>query len=181
MARKKYIVKPKVQWRYFIILAFIMIILGVLCYYAFLNSLTSTPGMENLSAGTVKNFRHAYTNGFFWIIFIFIVFVLIQSIFYFHRLIGPIFFFENIMNKLANGDFSVKVHWRKKDETIELANLIGKVVDNTRSSVLDDREKIKAAVKAIDKGDKAKAKKLLSTVTKWCKTDNKQKKTKKTK
>ncbi|MCL2335333.1 MAG: methyl-accepting chemotaxis protein, partial [Endomicrobia bacterium] len=142
-------------------------------YYAFLNSLSSSPGMDQLSAGTVKNFKRAYTGGFFWIVFIFTVFVLIQSVFYFHRIIGPLYFFEKVMTKLSEGNFSIRMHWRKKDETKELANLIGKVIENTKASVLDDREKIREAVKAIDEGDTKTAKELLSKVTKWCQTDPK--------
>ena len=173
MLRKKYFVKPKTQWKYLIIIAVVMIIFGVLCYYAFLNSLTSSPGMDQLSAGTVKNFKRTFTGGFFWIVFAFVIFVLIQSIFYFHRIIGPLYFFEKVMTKLSEGNFSIRMHWRKKDETKELASLIGKVIENTKSSVLDDREKIREAVKAIDEGDAKRAKELLSTVTKWCQTDPK--------
>ncbi|MCL2144596.1 MAG: methyl-accepting chemotaxis protein [Endomicrobia bacterium] len=171
MLRKKYIVKPNVQWKYLIILAAVMMICAILCYYAFLTSLQNAPGMDQLSAGTVKNFKRAYTSGFFWIIFVFVVFVLIQSIFYFHRIIGPLFFFEKVMKKLSEGNFAIRMHWRKKDETKDLANLIGQVIHNTKASVLDDRKKIKEVVEAIDAGNKDKAKEILSTVTKWCKTE----------
>ncbi|MCL2485808.1 MAG: hypothetical protein FWF00_03670 [Endomicrobia bacterium] len=170
MLRKKYFVKPKTQWKYLVIFAVVMVILGTLCYYAFLNVLVSAPGMEQLSAGTVKNFKSAYASGFFWIIFAFAVFVLIQSVFYFHRILGPIYFFEIVMRKLSEGNFGIKMHWRSKDETIELASLIGKVIENTRNSVLSDREKVNEAIKAIDSGDKQKAKDLLKNVTQWCKT-----------
>jgi methyl-accepting chemotaxis protein len=171
MLRKKYFVKPKVQWKYLIILAIVIVICAVLCYYSFLISLQNAPGMEQLSAGTVKNFRRAYTSGFFWIIFFFVVFVLVQSTFYFHRIIGPLFFFEKVMKKLSEGNFSIKMHWRKKDETKELAHLIGQVIDNTKASVINDRKKIREAVEAMDAGNKDKAKEILATVTKWCKTE----------
>lgn len=171
MLRKKYFVKPRTQWKYLIILAVVMLVFGVLCYFAFWNSLTSTPGMDQLSAGTVKYFKRTYTGGFFWIIFVFTVFILVQSIFYFHRIIGPLYFFENVMKKLSEGNFSIKMHWRKKDETKELAHMIAKVIENTRSSVLDDRKKLIEAVKAIDEGESQKAKDILAGVTQWCQTD----------
>ncbi|MCL1971805.1 MAG: methyl-accepting chemotaxis protein [Endomicrobia bacterium] len=171
MLRKKYIVKPRVQWKYLIILTLVMVISAVLCYYAFLTSLQNAPGMDQLSAGTVKNFQRAYTSGFFWIIFVFVIFVLIQSIFYFHRIIGPLFFFEKVMKKLSEGNFAIKIHWRQKDETKELATLIGQAIENTKASVLEDRRKIKEAVEAIDAGNNEKAKDILSSVTKWCKTE----------
>ncbi|AKL98128.1 HAMP domain-containing protein [Endomicrobium proavitum] len=170
MLRKKYLVKPKLQWRYFVILALIMAVLGVLGYYAFLNSLVSTPGIEQLSSGTIKSFKSAYSNGFFWVIFVFAAVVLVYSIFYFHRLIGPLFFFEKVMKKLSDGNVSMNVHWRKRDETKELAELIDAAIKSTRVSVLSDRKKVKEAIKAMDAKDTKKAKKLLQGVTKWCKT-----------
>lgn len=169
--RKKYFVKPRVQWKYLIILAIVIMFCAVLCYYAFLTSLQNAPGMDQLSSGTIKNFQRAYTNGFFWIILVFAAFVLIQSIFYFHRIVGPLFFFEKVMKKLSEGNFSMRMHWRKKDETKELASLISDVIENTKKSVIEDRERIKEAVAAIDAGDKDKAKEILSSVTKWCKTE----------
>ena len=173
MLRKKYFVKPRVQWKYLIILAAVMVVCAVLCYYVFLTSLQNAPGMDQLSAGTIKNFNRAYTNGFFWIMLIFITFVLVQSFFYFHRIIGPLYFFEKVMIKLSEGNYSIKMHWRKKDETKDLANLIGKVIDNTKASVLEDRKKINDAVMAIDEGNTQKAKELLKTVTIWCQTEHK--------
>jgi methyl-accepting chemotaxis protein len=169
--RKKYFVKPKTQWKYLIIISVIMAFFALLCYYVFYNSLLNTPGMEQLSAGAIKYFKRAYTGGFFWTIFIFASFILINSVFYFHRIIGPLYFFELVMKKLSEGDFSVKMHWRKKDETKELAFFIGTMIDNTRSAVLEDRVKIAQAQKAIDDKDYDKAKEILDGVTKWFKTD----------
>jgi len=168
--RKKYLVKPALQLKYVLIFTAVIIALGFLCYYAFFNALISAPGMESLSAGTVKNFRSVYANGFFWVIFIFAAFVIVQSVFYFHRIIGPLYFFESIMKKLAGGDFSVKMHWRKKDETKELAQAMKEMIENTRTQVLQDRKIVKDAVRAINSRNPDKAKKLLAKATKWCKT-----------
>jgi len=173
MIRKKYLVKPALQLKYVLIFTAVIIVLGFLSYYAFFNALISAPGMEALSAGTVKNFKNVYANGFFWVIFIFAAFVIIQSVFYFHRIIGPLYFFEAVMKKLAKGNFGVKMHWRKRDETKELAQSIQEMIENTKSSVLEDRQIIKDAIKAINAKDSEKAKKLLSKATKWCKTDSK--------
>ena len=76
------------------------------------------------------------------------------------------------MKKMSEGNFSMKMHWRKKDETKELARLIGEVIDNTKSSVIEDRKKISQAIQAIDGGDNKKAVEILESVTKWCKTES---------
>ena len=171
--RRQYIVKPKLQIRYLLILAAIIFVSSILIYYMFLDSLLNSPGMDQLSAGAIKNFVRSYTSGFFWAILGFMALVLIESIFYFHRLIGPIFFFEKVMARLKDGDFSVKIHHRKKDETIELATSMNEAVSNVRTAVFEDRKKIDAIKVAIDNGETDKAKHLLSELTQWFKIEQK--------
>jgi len=169
--RKKYLVKPRLQLKYLLLLALVMFVSAILIYYSFLNSLLTSPGMDQLSAGAAKNFVRSYNTGFFWAMLIFAVIVLSGSIFYFHRLIGPIFFFEKVMDKLKDGDFSVYVHHRKKDQTIELATSMNEAVTNVRNAVLEDRKKIEEIKTAIDSGDSNKAKSLLSELTQWFKIE----------
>ena len=169
--RKKYLVKPKLQLKYLLLLALVMFVSAILIYYSFLNSLLTSPGMDQLSAGAAKNFVRSYNTGFFWAMLIFAVVVLSGSIFYFHRLIGPIFFFEKVMDKLKDGDFSVYVHHRKKDQTIELATSMNEAVANVRNAVLEDRKKIDEIKTAIDSGDSNKAKSLLGELTQWFKIE----------
>ena len=169
--RRQYIVKPKLQIKYLLILAAIIVVSSILIYYMFLDSLLNSPGMDQLSAGAVKNFVRSYTSGFFWAILGFMALVLIESIFYFHRLIGPIFFFEKVMSKLKDGDFSMNIHYRQKDETIELATSMNEAVANVRMAVAQDRGKIDAIKVAIDSGETDKAKHLLSELTQWFKIE----------
>lgn len=171
--RKQYLVKPKLQLRYLAILGFIIVVCAIMIYYAFLDSLLTSPGMDQLSAGTVKNFVRSYTSGFFWVVLIFTAIVLIESIFYFHRLVGPIFFFEKAVEKLSKGDFSVNIHCRKKDETKELAEVMNKAVGNVRNAVTEDRKKIEMIKAAIDNGEKDKAKHLLCDLTQWFRLEEK--------
>jgi len=171
--RKQYFVKPKLQIKYLLILAVIIIFASILIYYMFLDTLLNSPGMDQLSAGSVKNFVRSYTSGFFWAVLGFMVLVLVESIFYFHRIVGPLFFFEKVMVKLQEGDFTVNVHHREKDETIELAKGINLAVENIRNAVSEDRKKIEQINQAIDSNDTTKAKQLLSELTQWFKLENK--------
>ena len=77
------------------------------------------------------------------------------------------------MARLKNGDFSVIVHHRHKDETIELATSMNEAISNVRTAVSEDRKKIDAIKVAIDSGDKDKAKHLLSELTQWFKIEQK--------
>ena len=167
--RRQYIVKPKLQIKYLLIFVTIIVVSSILIYYMFLDSLLNSPGMDHLSAGAIKNFIRSYTSGFFWVLLFFIAVVLIESIFYFHRLIGPIFFFEKVMARLKEGDFSMNVHHRKKDETIQLANNMKTAIENVRAAVSEDRKKIELIKKAIDDGKKDEAKNMLDELTQWFK------------
>ena len=167
--RMQYLVKPKLQIKYLVLLAVIILILAILIYYIFLDSLLNAPGMDQLSAGAIKNFVRTYTSGFFWVTLLFMIIVLIESVFYFHRIIGPIYFFEIVTNKLAQGNFSVNVHHRKKDETIQLATNMKNAIENVRTAVSEDRKKIELIKKAIDDGQKDEAKNMLNELTQWFK------------
>ena len=169
--RRKYWVKPKLQLKYLLILGGIIIFLAVLIYYTFLDILLSSPGMDQLSAGAVQNFIRSYTNGFLWVMLLFILIILVESIFYFHRIVGPIFFFEKIMKQLANGEFFRDIHYRRKDDTKELALSIGEMIKNVRENVSKDRKSIEEIKEDIEKGDKETAKKKLDEVGKWFKTE----------
>ena len=78
---------------------------------------------------------------------------------------------EKVMNKIADGDFSLVVHHRKKDETIELADNMNKAIANVRETVIKDREKIGLINTAIDNNNKDEAKRLLSELLQWFKTE----------
>ena len=75
------------------------------------------------------------------------------------------------MAKLKDGDFSISVHHRQKDETIELATTMNEAVTNVRNAISEDRKKIDAIKVAIDSGEKDKAKHLLSELTQWFKIE----------
>ena len=169
---RNYWVKPKLQLKYLLLLGGIIIVLAVLIYYTFLDILLSSPGMDQLSAGAVQNFIRSYTNGFLWVMLLFILIILIESIFYFHRIVGPIFFFERIMKQLANGEFFRDIHYRRKDDTKELALSIGEMIKNVRDNVLQDKAKIEEIKADIDKGDKDSAKKKLDEIDKWFKVEH---------
>lgn len=169
--RRQYIVKPSIQIRYLSILAGIIVILAILISYIFLNTLLSSPGMDQLSEGDKQFFIRMYKGGFFWSTLIFIVAVLTESIFYFHRIIGPIYFFEKVMKKISEGDFSLNIHHRRKDETVELAQNMDKAIGNVRNTILQDRAKIGLIKEAIDKDNKDEAKKLLDELLQWFKIE----------
>lgn len=83
-------------------------------------------------------------------LFVVIIEIAMMTIFFSHKLAGPVYRFEMSMHKILNGDYTDKIHLRKGDEMQNLAGLINEV--NERTSELlknikdaktdEDREKI---------------------------------------
>jgi methyl-accepting chemotaxis protein len=75
------------------------------------------------------------------------------------------------MKQLANGEFFRDIHYRRKDDTKELALSIGEMIKNVRETVVQDKKKIEEIKADIEKGDKETAKKKLDEIGKWFKTE----------
>ncbi|RLD16475.1 MAG: hypothetical protein DRI36_05630 [Caldiserica bacterium] len=59
-----------------------------------------------------------------------IIIVGIFMIFYSHRIAGPVYRLRKSLEKVAEGDYSVRITFRKKDEFKELAEAFNKMVDS---------------------------------------------------
>jgi len=165
--RTHYIIKPQLQWKYFFISLFLVIITAVVVYYIFWLALATSPGLENLSSGDWKALARAYNSGFVWVVISLSIAAGIASIFLFHRLLGPITVFEKAVKLLKNGDFRVSVHTRKRDELKGLAADMQLMITNMRQKIQEDREKIADASRKIDAGDYQGAKEAISKVASW--------------
>lgn len=166
--RTKYIIKP-IQIKYLIMTLIVVAVTSIAVYYAFWSSLIRSSGLEQLSAGDLSALEHAYQKSFIWVVFILLTAVGLESIFLFHRLLGPIFVFERTIKKLAQGDFTISVHSRKRDELKDMAEDINVLIDNLRKNVIDEREKIKKINENIDNGNLSAAKEEVALLTNWFK------------
>lgn len=171
MLRKRYIIKPRLQIKYLIMALIVVCLTGAAVYYAFWSSLIRSAGMEQLSSGEIMALEHAYQTSFIWVVIILVSAIGLESIFLFHRIIGPIFVFERAVRKLANGDLTAFVHSRKHDELKEMAAQMQKLIANLRTTVTDDRRRIEEIRAAIDTGDAVTAKAKLAELTQWFKLD----------
>ena len=169
--RTHYIIKPQLQWKYFFISLFVVVITAVVVYYIFWLALITSPGLETLSSGDWKALARAYNSGFFWIVIVFALSAGVGSIFLFHRLLGPISVFEKAIELLKAGDLRVSVHSRKKDELKGMAFEMQNMITNMRSAAKQDREMLAEIKKKIDSGNYQGAKELLSKVNTWYKLD----------
>jgi nitrogen fixation/metabolism regulation signal transduction histidine kinase len=85
---------------------------------------------------TGQKFRKALMGSLLWIfgigIFLIIVQVALLTIFFSHKLAGPLYRFEKACHGLINGDYTEKISLRKGDEMQNLAGLFNEMIAATR-------------------------------------------------
>ena len=165
--RIHYIIKPRLQWKYFFISLLLVIVTAILVYYIFWLALVTSPGLENLSAGDWRALARAYNSGFIWVVITLALSAGVASISLFHRLLGPIFVFERAIRMIMTGDLRASVHSRKRDELKGMAVDLQTMITNIRQAVQDDRDKAAEIKTKIDQGDYEGAKELLRKITSW--------------
>lgn len=167
MSRTRFIIKPLIQFKYLVIALTVICLTAISVYYSFWSSLIKSAGMECLSSGEWIALQRAYNTSFIWIILIVTLAVGLISTFFFHKIVGPIYVFENLIKTLSSGDFRVYPHSRKNDELKDLAVELQNMIVNISQTVKNDRQSINEVNELIDIGEIVKAKKKLSTVTQW--------------
>lgn len=99
-------------------------------------------------------YRNAVLFSLLWVFGIGILFVIVQlvllTIFYSHKLAGPVYRFEMVCHHIIEGKYTDKINLRKGDEMQNLASLLNEVIIKTNERLInlknatseDDRKKI---------------------------------------
>jgi methyl-accepting chemotaxis protein len=171
MLRTHYIIKPRLQIKYLVIALLVVGLTAAVVYYVFWSALVRAPGIDQLSSGEMRALSGAYNAGFVWVVAILGIGIGLESIFFFHRLIGPIFVIERIIKSLAAGDFNVSMHLRRHDELKDMVPHVQEMITNIRTAVQDDRARIAEIRGLLDQGKITQAKDLLDGLGRWYKVD----------
>jgi signal peptidase II len=127
VVRKQYIVKKGFQVRFMVIIITAMVLIalvtGLSIYSAVMQTLVSQFHCENLAL-----IQHAISYKLFVRSFLLLFAIAIISIFISHRVAGPIYKFERIINDLAQGKDVKEFKLRKRDEFYELALAINNLI-----------------------------------------------------
>ena len=87
-----------------------------------------------------KKYRSAVVSSLLWVFGIGIIFVIIQlvllTIFFSHKVAGPICRFEMVCHNIIDGKYTDKIVLRKRDEMKNLAVLINEVIAKSRERLL---------------------------------------------
>lgn len=128
-------------------------------------SVESYQGLVNNIKSYVRDFssdvkyRRAVLESLMWIFGIGILIIVVQiallTIFFSHKLAGPIYRFEKMCHTLIEGNYTDKIYLRRGDEMQNLANLINEVIRTTNERLTalrdakteEDRKRIVSAIK----------------------------------
>ncbi len=87
-----------------------------------------------------KKYRSAAVSSLLWVFGIGILFVIIQlvllTIFFSHKVAGPIYRFEMVCHNIIDGKYTDKIILRKRDEMQNLAALLNEVIAKSRERLL---------------------------------------------
>ncbi|MBD3243546.1 MAG: hypothetical protein GF331_23350 [Chitinivibrionales bacterium] len=82
-------------------------------------------------------FRRTMLTSLLWIfglgVFIVIIQIVLLTVYFSHKVAGPIYRLEKVCTALADGDYSQRVMLRKGDELQNLAALLGGAIEKTRA------------------------------------------------
>lgn len=138
--RKKFLINKRFQFKYTAMLVGILILMIILVewdiYYAIKTILQKVFFMEEL--------RHDLTAFHFLVavkFLVFMVFVAFMSIYFSHRIAGPVYRLEkNLMNMISEGDLTKQFCLRENDELKELAGALNTMTSNLRIKLLAEEE-----------------------------------------
>lgn len=106
-----------------------------------------------------KKYRGAVVSSLLWVFGIGILFVIIQlvllTIFFSHKLAGPVYRFETVCHNIIGGKYTDKIVLRKGDEMQNLATLLNEVIATSRERLVglntaDSEEEKKKIVDSLE-------------------------------
>ncbi|MBE9529469.1 MAG: methyl-accepting chemotaxis protein [Proteobacteria bacterium] len=142
LSRRKYLIRPSFQLRlalniFFFIVIYSIIIGCLLFLPLFLESKAATTFEEQVRISEITLYLHARL----WIaVFLVAAMAGIHAIFYSHRVVGPAYRFEAMLNELLNGNYSIRIKIRRKDEFKEIEVLLNRLAEVLERVRISDRQ-----------------------------------------
>ncbi len=138
--RKHFMIKPKLQLKYMALTAVVVILTGFVVRWILHAVLMASGGMENLSTGEWLALERGLDRSLYLIIGFIAVVLAVESIFFFHRMVGPLFVFERILKSLKEGDLTAKFTLRKGDEFKEVAAHLNEALSTLSAKIKKIKE-----------------------------------------
>lgn len=147
--RKKYLIKPAFQLRLaltiFVYVVVYSAIFGFIIFFPLYTELQSSSSLEEqLRISEIALYLHKRV----WpALFIMAGLAGVHAIFYSHKLVGPVYRFEQMLGELIAGNYSIRIRIRKRDELRELEALLNHLAE-TLEVIKSDDVKLHSGVKS---------------------------------
>jgi len=144
MSRQHFFIKPKVQLKYLLRIAGVVVITSFVLYVFLRNEINS--GLAGvLDKPALADFSWALTKTFVVVTLVMVLMFCLHMLFTVHSLAGAIYALERIIKSVAEGNLKTTMQTRKgdelKDTVVQLQNMAGKL----SNLVYDDRLKVQEA------------------------------------
>ena len=138
--RRKIMIKPAYQMRlaltFFASITVYSAILGVVIFYPLYQemNMASTPEEQALISSVVLYLHKSFWPGFILVALL----AALQSIFSSHRLVGPMYRFEKMVQELISGNYSLRIKIRKRDQFKEMEGHLNRLAGNLEAAKTRD-------------------------------------------
>lgn len=146
--RRQIIVDRNLQFRFVFSIMLIMVILfAILGTLLIFGSSAEMAGSIYRKLAQIKNTKELYmgmTVRFsFLVLLVGFIIISIRFLIFSHRIVGPLYRFRQSLVKLGEGDLTLKVHFREKDELKDIAQLFTDTVSRLNGKVRIIRKETK--------------------------------------
>jgi methyl-accepting chemotaxis protein len=142
--RSKFVIYKKIQYKYAVLTIALLVLYTVLLLTAIFAPSIAIFMSEDISIVARAEAANAFLllNRYMWpgiaaIILLFGVF----SLFVTHKIAGPLFVMERMINQIASGQLSARIRLRKGDDLTEFEQLMNGMAENLESSLSDLHER----------------------------------------
>jgi len=148
LTHKKY----QLKYTFYILISMILVagVISLITFfgiYPILSEKLSKAVTEPISKELAKALLNSY-----WISVVFLIFLAgFLGILLSHKIVGPISRMTSIVDDIEKGNLSKRIHLRKHDDFIPLANAINKLLDSLKNSLFDAEKQLQESEKSIKK------------------------------
>lgn len=150
MIRTKFFVKPKLQAKILFQTLLLVLIASACVLFVVWKQIYEAEWLVGVSGGELARAKEDIFASWMWITGIILAASLLQNLFFFHRLVGPIYVMERIAALMAEGHMGGHIHLRRKDEFRDLAKSLETVANRVRETVSADRRTIQRAREVLE-------------------------------
>lgn len=160
MLRKSFFIKPKLQLNYLFMSVLLTIVSAGIVYLTLVHTMMHSERLSEISNFEIEAFKTQVSHAFVWVVIFLMIAFGLESMFRFHRLIGPIYVIEKIVNALAAGDLTQDFHLRKHDELkdlvdelIAMKNQLKNFIESDRKTCKNISDKLTRISQALERGE----------------------------